>query len=159
MNWENVMVGVDFLKALLTPAIAVLTAVIAVAQYRLAEAKYRHDLYERRSAIYKAAMKFIAQVTSGGDAPLDEAHTFLRDTSEVAFIFKKSTAEQIQAFLDTLYKQGLDPNTTNRLLESERGVEASLREQHAERKNDLLFWFGKQFDECRRLFGPELSLV
>jgi hypothetical protein len=157
MNWAYVMIVVDFLQALLTPAIAVLTVVIAVAQYRLAQAKHRHELYERRSAIYKAAMKFIAQVTSGGDTRLDEAHTFLRDTSEAAFLFKKR--REIQAFLDTLYKQSLDLHTTNRLLESERGPEASLREKHAERMNDLLLWFGKQFDECRRLFAPELSLV
>jgi hypothetical protein len=58
MDHKNVMV-VDFLQALLTPAIAVLTAVIAVAQYCLAKAKYRHELYERRSAVYKATMKFI----------------------------------------------------------------------------------------------------
>ena len=62
-------------------------------------------------------MKFIAQVTSGGDARLDEAHTFLRDTSEVAFIFKKSTAEQIQAFLKELYDKGVDLETANTLLE------------------------------------------
>ena len=57
MNWETV---VDFLQALLTPAIAVLTVVIAVAQYRLSKAKFRHELYERRSAVFKATMKFIA---------------------------------------------------------------------------------------------------
>jgi hypothetical protein len=67
---------------LLTPAIAVLTAVIAVAQYRQGEIPA--ELYERRSAVYKATMKFIAQVTPGGDANLDELQTFLRDTSEAA---------------------------------------------------------------------------
>jgi hypothetical protein len=157
MNWENAMKFVAFLQAMLTPAIAALTVVIAVAQYRLAEAKHRLELYERRSAIYKATMKFIAQVTSGGEARLDEAHTFLRDTSEAAFLFKNR--REIQAFLDTLYKQALDLHTTNRLLESERGPEASLREKHADRMNDILLWFGKQFDECRHLFGPDLSLV
>ena len=75
---------VDFFNALLTPVIAILTVLIAVAQYRLAKATYRHDLYERRSAVYKATMTFIAQVTSGGDAKLDELQTFLRDTSEAA---------------------------------------------------------------------------
>ena len=62
MNWQTV---VAFLQALLTPAIAVLTVVIAVAQYRLAKAKFRHELYERRSAVYKATMQLIAQVTLG----------------------------------------------------------------------------------------------
>jgi hypothetical protein len=117
MKWETAMAIVDLLQALLTPAIAVLTAVIAVAQYNLAQAKHRHELYERRSAIYKATMKFIAQVTSEGNARREDLHTFLRDTSEVAFLFKKS--KPIQSFLDTLYKQGLDLETTNKLLESE----------------------------------------
>ena len=62
-NWQTV---VAFLQALLTPTIALLTVVIAVAQYRLAKAQFRHELYERRSAVFKATMKFIAQVTSGG---------------------------------------------------------------------------------------------
>ena len=92
MNWQTV---VAFLQALLTPTIAVLTVVIAVAQYRLAKAKFRHELYERRSAVFKATMQFIAQVTSGGNAKLDELQTFLRDTSEAAFLFTKR-AKQIQ---------------------------------------------------------------
>ena len=73
MNWQTVVAFmqanwqtmVAFLQALLTPTIAVLTVVIAVAQYGLAKAKFRHELYERRSAVFKATMQFIAQVTSG----------------------------------------------------------------------------------------------
>jgi hypothetical protein len=116
MNGENVMVVVDVLKALLTPAIAVLTAVIAVAQSYLAKAKYRHELYERRSAIYKATMKFIAQVTSKG-LDLTEAHT-LRDTSEVAFLFK---GKQIPAFLEELYEKTVDLDALTNCFSSEMG--------------------------------------
>jgi len=101
MNWENLMAVVDFFKALLTPAIAALTAVIAVAQYRLAEAKFRHELYERRSAVYKATMKFIAQVTSGGNAKDDDLHAFSRDTSEVTFLFKHGTKYNRSSMLST----------------------------------------------------------
>jgi hypothetical protein len=111
MNWQTV---VALLQALLTPTIAVLTVVIAVAQYRLAKAKFRHELYERRSAVFKATMKFIAQVTSGGNAKLDELQTFLRDTSEAPFLF---TNRQIQPFLDSLYKRGADLYTTKHRLE------------------------------------------
>jgi hypothetical protein len=89
----------NFLQAFLTLTIAALTVVIALAQYRLAKAQHRHELYERRSAIYKAAMKFIAQVTSETNAKLDDAHTFLKDTSEVAFFFQN---KEIQPFLDSL---------------------------------------------------------
>jgi hypothetical protein len=155
MNWENAMKLVAFLQAMLTPTIAALTVVIAVAQYRLAKAKHQHELYERRSAVYKATMKFIAQVTSGGNAKLDELQTFLRDTSEASFLFKKR-AKQIQAFLAELYKQGVDLHTTNTLLESKRDPQ---HEKHADKMHNLLFWFGKQFDECRRLFAKDLSLV
>lgn len=148
---------VAFLQALLTPIIAVLTVVIAVAQYRLAKATYRHDLYERRSAVYKATMKFIAQVTSGGNAKLEDLQTFLRDTSEATFLFKKR-AKPIRAFLDSLYKKGVDLQTTNKLLESKRDTQEQ-REERADKMHDLLLWFGKQFDECRRLFAKDLSLV
>jgi hypothetical protein len=156
MNWETI---IDFLKALLTPAIAILTAYIAFAQYRLAKAKHRFELYERRSAVYKAAMKFIAQVTSGGNASLEDSRTFLRDTSEAGFLFKKSKAKQIQAFLDSLYKKSVDLYTTNEQLNSNRGTPDNQREERANKMHDLLIWFGKQFDECRKLFASELSLV
>jgi hypothetical protein len=89
MNCENLMTSVDLLKALLTPAIAVLTALIAVAQYRLAKAKFRHELYERRSAVYKAAMKFIAQVKSAPTVKLDEAHTSYEILLRSAFSSKE----------------------------------------------------------------------
>ena len=165
MNWETV---VDFFKtlhwqtviailqALLTPAIAFLAVVVAVAQYHLAKAKFRHELYERRSAVYKATMKFIAQVTSGGNAKLDELQTFLRDTSEAAFLFTKH-AKQIQPFLKELYMKGVDLHTTtNKLLESRGDPQ---HEKHADMSHDLLLWFGQQFDECTRLFAKDLSLV
>ena len=107
---------------------------IAVAQYRLAKATYRHDLYERQSAVYKATMKFIAQVTSGGNAKLDDLQTFLRHTCEAAF------------------------HTTNKLLESRLETQTQ-REQLADKMHDLLLWFGEHFAECRRLFAKDLSLV
>jgi hypothetical protein len=154
MKWETVMLLVDFLKALLTPTIAVLTAVIAVAQYRLAKAKYRHELYERRSAIFKATMKFIAQVKSEGNAKLDDAHTFLKETAEVAFFFKN---KEIQPFLKSLYDRGIDLHTANRKLEAER--DKTEREKLANQSHDALIWFGEQFDKCTRLFAPEMSLV
>lgn len=149
-NWQTV---VALLQALLTPTIAGLTVVIAVAQYRLAKAKFRHELYERRSAVFKATMKFIAQVTSGGNAKLDELQTFLRDTSEAAFLFAKR-AKQIQPFLDSLYKRGVDLYTTNNLLESG----SDPHEKYADKMKELLLWFGEQFDECRRLFAKDLSV-
>ena len=124
---------VAFLQAFLTPTIAVLTVVVAVAQYHLAKAKHRHELYERRSAVFKATMKFIAQVTSGGNAKLDEAHTFLRDTSEATFLFK---GKRIPDFLKKLYEEAVDLHTTNKLLESRSDPQ---REKHAHKMGDLLF--------------------
>jgi hypothetical protein len=131
-NWQTV---VAFLQALLTPTIAVLTVVIAVAQYRLAKAQFRHELYERRSAVFKATMKFIAQVTSGGNAKLDELQTFLRDTTEVAFLFE--TRQEIQPFLDALYEQGLLVRSYNSLLECE-GLTEPPREELPKKINTLV---------------------
>jgi hypothetical protein len=150
-HWQTV---VAFLQALLTPTIAVLTVVIAVAQYRLAKAQFRHELYERRSAVYKATMKFIAQVTSSGP-DIAEAHTFLRDTSEVPFLFK---GKRIPDFLKKLYEEVVDLHTTDELLKSRQVTQAQL-EERAEKAGKLRLWFGQQFDECRRLFAKDLSLV
>ena len=97
-------------------------------------------------------MKFIAQVTSGGTAKLDEAHTFLRDTSEATFLFK---GKRIPDFLKKLYEQAIDLQTTNRLLESRGDPQ---REKHADKMGDLRLWFGQQFDECTRLFRKDLSV-
>jgi hypothetical protein len=85
-HWQTV---VAFLQALLTPTIAVLTVIIAVAQYRLAKAQFRHELYERRSAVYKATMKFIAQVTSSGP-DIAEAHLFYEILPRSPFSSKES---------------------------------------------------------------------
>jgi hypothetical protein len=155
MNWQT---AVDFLQALLTPAIAVLTAYIAVMQYLLAKAKYRHELYERHSAVYKAAMTIIARVTERGQAGLEDLHTFFRDASEVAFLFKKSNAKQIQAFLDEIYSKGHELEFLLPQLESKQLFDEEIQKVRREAL-EVHSWFNKQFDECRRLFGPDLSLV
>jgi hypothetical protein len=132
LHWQTV---VAVFQALLTPTIAFLAVVVAVAQYQLAKAKFRHELYERRSAVYKAAMKFIAQA-SGGNAKLDELQTFLRDTSEAAFLF--THAKQIQPFLKELYMKGVDLHTTtNKLLESSGDPQ---HDKHADKMGDLLLY-------------------
>lgn len=152
------MTVVAFLQALLTPAIAVLTTVIAVAQYRLAEARFRHELYERRSAVYKAAMTIIARVTERGHTGLEDLHTFFRDTSEVAFLFKESNAKQIQAFLDEIHNKGHELAFLLPQLESKVLLDEDIQKIRREAM-EILSWFGKQFDECRRLFAKDLSLV
>jgi hypothetical protein len=156
MNWQTV---VAFLQALLTPVIAVLTAVIAIAQYRLAKAKYRHELYERRSAVYKAAITIIARVTKRGHAGLEEdLDAFFRDTSEVTFLFKTSNARQIQAFLDEIHEKGRLLETSFTLLQSESLSDETTKKVRNEAM-EIVSWFGEQFDECRRLFAKDLSLV
>jgi hypothetical protein len=158
MTSENAVGVVEFLNPLLTPAIAILTAYIAVMQYLLAKARHRHELYERRSAVFKAAMAFIAEVKRAGDARLEDLHTFLRDTSEVGFLFEKNKAEQIKAFLEELYRQAVDLRTKNEELESPKTPEDE-RERIGEEQKQLVLWFSKQSEECYSLFAPDLSLV
>ncbi|HWS89588.1 MAG TPA: hypothetical protein VN282_21630 [Pyrinomonadaceae bacterium] len=86
---------VDIFSALLTPTIALITTYIAIQQYRRERAKFRHELYDRRLAVFKAASKYLAIVTSYNtiiDTVQEEINAyneFVAANMESQFLFDK----------------------------------------------------------------------
>ena len=149
------MNAIEILQGLLTPVIGLTTLYIAYQQHQIEKAKFRHERYERRLRLFKAAMQFVACATTAADLTNEELHSFLRETSEARFLFGK----EVEKFIDTLYKKGVDLHHLNKKIEASRGPQSEADRAHlADELKELLLWFGNQFEEGRRLFDPYLSL-
>jgi len=95
-NW------VTILSALLTPTIAVLGSYIAYRQWRTAQNKLKLELFDRRFAIYDAALNFIRSIVSSGAVNDDELYGFILGThaakwllnTDIANYFKKQLCQK-----------------------------------------------------------------
>lgn len=86
-------------QALLTPVIAVATTYIAYQQYRIRRDEKSLALYDRRLALYKAAIKIVDQVRTGQELIVDDAFEWLNSTAEIEFLF----GEEVQVVTDGLF--------------------------------------------------------
>src|SRR5438093_411321 len=86
----------DLSAALLTPVIGVVTTIILVNQHRLEKRKLRLQLFEKRYAVYLAAMEYITTIMREGKSTTAAQASFLRDSRDRVFLFDK----RIHEFLD-----------------------------------------------------------
>ena len=90
--------------ALLTPVIGVVTTIILVNQHRLEKRELRLQLFEKRYAVYLAAMEYITTTMREGKSTTAAQVSFLRDSRDRVFLFDK----RIHQFLDDVWKQSVD---------------------------------------------------
>ena len=148
---ENI---VNLFSALLTPTIGIITAYIAVQQHRLEKLKSRREIYERRLSVYKAAMGFVGQIFRNGQPSMEDITTFSRETAEKFFLFN----EDVQQFLDTIYKNAIELMAlTAELTDSRLGV-GEKRSGLVQKKSDLLGWFTKCPKDIIEKFGAYLKI-
>jgi hypothetical protein len=154
------------LSGALTPVIAIIAAYIAYQQFltnrrkgesdaQFAKSKQRFDLYDRRLAVFNAAMDLIATVQH---MPPEEIHeplfTFHRAISESYFLFDQDILDYLQ-LLNAKYNQF---SVLNRWAASPMLPEGDKGQQRIDDALALQLWFGDQFDEARRKFSKYLFL-
>jgi hypothetical protein len=94
----------DLSSALLTPVIGVVTTIILVNQYRLERRRWRLDLFEKRYAVYRAALEFIYSMLRQGKCTPDSQGAFLDGTRDRGLFFE----DEIREILDEVWKAGVD---------------------------------------------------
>jgi hypothetical protein len=136
------------LGAMLTPLIAIITVVILVLQYLLAARTWRLALYDKRYAVFRFTMEYISSVVQDTTMSADRLSRFLAQTRESEFLFH----QEIHAFMKSLYSKGTDLLT----IEAERSDDE--RAKNAEKKREILKWFGDQLAVATCRFGRYLRV-
>jgi hypothetical protein len=100
--------------------------------------RFKHELYERRSSVYRATLRFIAHVVQKASMDVVTLSEFYRDTAECDFLF----GLEIRSYIEQLYSAG------NSLLAPEE----------ESRKTQTLHFFGNQLRQAKIKFSPYLKL-
>jgi len=125
---------VDYLQALLTPAIAGLGLLIAWLQWRTSHQRLKLERFEDRFRRFEATRKFLQSLIK--EENLDETTRleFLAETTGSRFVFNDAIAD----FLDEIHSKACDFECVNAELKDsllqERGAKAKQRA-------DLKHWF------------------
>jgi hypothetical protein len=137
--------SVDILLGIGQIVIGVTVVYVALQQHALSKRQeavdqlwFKHELYERRSSVYRATLKFIAHVVQESSMDVVTLSEFYRDTAECDFLF----GLEIRNYIDHLYSAG-----------------NSLQATHEQsRKTQTLLFFGNQLRDARIKFSPYLKL-
>jgi hypothetical protein len=84
-------------QALLTPVIAVTGIYVSWRQWRTNSQKLRYDLFEKRYAIYEAAVKFIASMMREGKPSQEAQNAFLVGTQGSKLLFGREVEEYLHS--------------------------------------------------------------
>ena len=143
----------DISSALLTPVIGVVTMIILINQHRLEKKKLRLQLFERRYAVYLAAMEYITTIMREGKATREAQASFLRESRDRVFLFDK----RIHQFLDDLWRQSIDLEMHQEIFRPlPVGPDRTKHVEAAAAIKKQLAVFGERAQE---LFGDYLKMV
>ena len=142
---------IDYLSALLTPAIALLTSAIAVfgiciayMQWRTEEARRRHELFDRRLKQFDAVVKFVRSTTSSSIEaneececrPFEASNKLGDEITGMQFIFSPDIYEYVNTHIVKLHLEIQHLRSErNRMNPGEERLENAKRQ--TEFKNNL----------------------
>lgn len=142
-----------YLSALLTPTVAVLGAFIGYRQWRLAQNRLKLDLFERRLAIYRAAIDFLLSIAETGTIKTEHLYKFMASTSETKWIINESVAN---IFKNDFFEKAIDFQRIESELD---GVPAGeIRTKAVNDKAAIRKWFISQHDVLDQKFSQYLQL-
>jgi hypothetical protein len=131
-------------------------AAIAERQANLAAARLQHDQYERRYAVYVAALTFVLLDVLVPREPSDEAiNAFVRGTADAAFLFDD---DSLVAYFDEIKRKAFSLRSFNWRIKHEPLAEEQERLLKEER-DKLLAWFEAQRAELLKRFTPFLRVT
>jgi hypothetical protein len=142
--------------SLLTPIIAAMAVYIARQQWRTNHLKLKYDLYERRLAVYYAAMDFLACIIRNAKPSDEEMLTFLRKTRDTCFLFDSKLAD----YIEELFKKSCDLRAQDSGLHEQASdmPVGKERTRLVEENTKLLKWYCDQSNLIRDKFAKYMSL-
>jgi hypothetical protein len=149
---------VEILNALLTPLIAVIALFIAWQQYRVNHNSLRNQLYERRHAVFKAFMSYLADVMREGKTNYQRTGQFYAEASEAEFLFSKA----ISKHMEELYSKGIELVSLHEQMYPSDGSPGlpvgEERSKVAKDKGELIKWFTRQIKITKEILKAEMKV-
>lgn len=143
---------IDYLKALLTPIIAVLAVYIAYRQWITARNQFRLNYFDRRLSIFTAVMEFVSGIDITGTIPQEKARAFLMKTREARFLF----ADDIDAYCTELYNKS-EQLIIKKEVFKDQNPQTSERERMINEIVELKTWFHNQIPNISQRFEKYLG--
>lgn len=122
--------------------------------------QFRLHLFDRRYAVFEAAIKFVRSVCGKGDITDEEVREFWTATRGTPFLFNK----EVQDYCDTLRQRALDVQTLKKMIDGTLGPAAHRKTldpnhpQNVKRRAELLKWFSNEAEEMSKRFAPFLKI-
>jgi hypothetical protein len=140
-----------------TVVIGGFAAYFARGQWRTNEGKLRLDLYDRRLAVYEAALKFLVDLSATGKVEASSMHQYLVATRQATFLFED---DAIPEYLRTLASEAQKLNTAaGAALPTVANAQAGSAHKSApDAVWKLLDWFLDQEKVIGEKFAPYLRL-
>ena len=140
-----------------TLVIGGVAAHIAHGQWRTTRDKLRLDLFDRRFAVYEAAMKFVLGLTGSATVDAKSMREYLIATRQAAFLFDDASIPQyLKKLANEARRLEMVIDLVNR---AQAGSELQEIHQNApETKWKLLQWFLEQEKVIEEKLGPYLKL-
>ena len=152
MSWDK---AVEIFNALLTPTIAMVTAYIAWQQWRINKQKFNLERYDRRLRIYEEVRKILSIVLRDARVSYEDLLKFRSAVSEADFLF----GPEIPAYIDEIYKRGVDLEAWNLQYQQYAGQEAPPdHDKIVEGMHKELKWLTAQFDPAKEKFKKYLHI-
>jgi hypothetical protein len=150
---------IEGLSAGLTPLIAAVMTYIAYQQWRTNKNRLTHELYDRRSTVFKAVRDFYGEMGDAGTVKYGIVMKFYATTAEAEFLF----GDEVREHIEELYKKGMHLASLHEKMYPSTG-EPGLpvgeeRSRVAEEHRQLHLWFHQDgITETRKRFRKYLAV-
>lgn len=149
---------VEIFNALMTPLIAFFAVYISWQQYRVNRNSLRDQLYERRLAVLKAFMSYLADIMREGKTNYQRTGQFYAEASEAEFLF----SEVITKHMEELYSKGIHLSSLHEQMYPFDGSPGlTVGEERSKVANDegeLIKWFSRQIKITKEIFKSEMKV-
>lgn len=157
MIWSFIKAHMDIINGVLLVFFTASIAYFAYRQHRLEKTRLKLDAYDRRLAVRDAIQAFISHIQIEGTTDNERLFAMLRETKHSKFLFDKQ--DEIQDYIDSLYKKGLDLEYKQKAVDSERKpLPNEKKEKLWAEIMKLKEWFTKQHDVVDSKFEKYLQL-
>ena len=142
------------LSGFLTPVIAGAMLYIAYRQYKTDREKFRWNLYDKRMEVYQSLWDLLGYIMQKADVSYEELNKFTIKKEKGCFLF----GSDINDYLSEIRDKGFLLHKYMRQLD-DRGLGiGKRRDKLAEEEEEIMLWFGKQYEESKRLFEKYLKI-
>lgn len=137
-------------SAALSPVIGIAAWWVARQQVRINRNKLKLDRFDRRFAIYEAAMTFVAQITTEDVVRDDRVREFLLQTRGARFMVSQDMGD----YLNELRRKAMELQLVKQQLQGPPIPSDEQRARLADKWGEIQQWFQNQLDVLPEKFTP-----